>query len=131
MLADGHNWLGICKKKHNIPFKIKEIPFADKEEVRLWMLNNQLGRRNLTSDQLSYYHGLKYESLKNQRGGYSNVESKGQKELSTSERLAEDFKVSENTIKRDAKYTKGLYIIGDFNPELKLKILKGETKVKN
>ncbi|GAA0193445.1 hypothetical protein GCM10009122_56370 [Fulvivirga kasyanovii] len=128
VLIDGHNRLKICTK-HNIPFKSQELPFDSEEEVRLWMLNNQLGRRNLTPDQLSYYRGLKYHSLKHQRGGYENVQSKGQKEPSTSEKLAADFKVSESTIKRDAKFTQGLDIIGKSNPSLKLKILKGEIKV--
>lgn len=127
-LIDGHNRLRICRK-HNIPYQTKELSFKDKEEVRLWMLNNQLGRRNLNPDQLSYYRGLKYIAIKNQRGGYENVQSKGQKELSTAEKLALDFKVSESTIKRDAKYTQGLDIIGRSNPNLKLKILKGEAKV--
>ncbi|MBL6448228.1 hypothetical protein JMN32_18080 [Fulvivirga sp. 29W222] len=128
VLIDGHNRLKICTE-HNIPYKSKELPFENEEEARLWMLNNQLGRRNLTPDQLSYYRGLKYHSLKHQRGGYENVQSKGQKEPSTSEKLAADFKVSESTIKRDAKFTQGLDIIGKSNPALKLKILKGEIKV--
>ncbi|UII31966.1 hypothetical protein LVD17_27130 [Fulvivirga ulvae] len=128
VLIDGHNRLRICTK-HNIPFKSNELAFENEEEARLWMLNNQLGRRNLTPDQLSYYRGLKYHSLKHQRGGYENVQSKGQKEPSTSEKLAADFKVSESTIKRDAKFTQGLDIIGKSNPSLKLKILKGEIKV--
>ncbi|UII24644.1 hypothetical protein LVD15_15085 [Fulvivirga maritima] len=128
VLIDGHNRFRICKD-HNLEFKTKILSFKDEEEVKLWMLNNQLGRRNLTSDQLSYYRGLKYNSLKRHRGGYENVQSKGQKELSTSVRLADDFKVSESTIKRDAKFTSGLDIIGKSNPKLKLKILKGEVKV--
>ena len=128
VLIDGHNRFKICNK-HSISFDVKELKFNNEEEVRLWMLNNQLGRRNLTPDQLSYYRGLKYQSLKNQRGGYDNVQSKGQKEPSTSERLAGDFKVSESTIKRDAKFTQGLDIIGKSNPALKMKILKGDVKV--
>ncbi|UII23751.1 hypothetical protein [Fulvivirga ligni] len=128
VLVDGHNRFKICGE-HNLNFKSKILPFENEEEVKLWMLNNQLGRRNLTSDQISYYRGLKYNSLKRQRGGYDNVQSKGQKELSTSERLAEDFKVSESTVKRDAKYASGLDIIGKSNPRLKLKILNGEVKV--
>lgn len=128
ILIDGHNRLSICRK-HNLPFKTRNLKFSDKEEVKLWILNNQLGRRNLTPDQLSYYRGLKYLSVKKDRGGYENVKSKGQKDISTSERLAEEFKVSESTIKRDAKFTQGLDIIGNSNPALKLKILNGEVKV--
>jgi len=128
VLIDGHNRLRICKK-HNIPFEVRVLNFNDREEVKLWMLNNQLGRRNLTPDQLSYFRGLKYLSVKKQKGGYENVLSKGQKETSTSERLADEFKVSESTIKRDFKYTMGLDIIGRSNPKLKMKILNGEVKV--
>lgn len=129
VLIDGHNRYKICKK-HNIEFNIKELTFEGEEEVKLWMLNNQLGRRNLNPDQLSYYRGLKYLAIRGQRGGYENVQLKGQKELSTAERLASDFKVSESTIKRDAKYTQGLNIIGQSNPKLKAQILKGEVKIK-
>lgn len=45
-IVDGHNRYNICKKK-NIKFKSEEKKFKDKNEVILWMIDNQLGRRNL------------------------------------------------------------------------------------
>ena len=129
VLVDGHNRFKICQK-HQISFKIRKMAFHDIEEVRIWMVENQMGRRNLTPDQMSYYRGLKYLSLKKKKGGYDNVKSKGQNETSTSEILAVNFSVSESTIKRDARYAEGLSIIGKSNPKLKLKILTGETKIK-
>ena len=129
VLVDGHNRYDICTR-NKIKFEMQIKKFQDLEEVKEWMINNQLGRRNLTQDQISYYRGLKYESLKKKRGGYIYVESKGQNELPTSGKLAQEFKVSESTVKRDAKFASGLELIGKSNPKLKRKILSGEIKVK-
>lgn len=48
IIIDGHNRYQICKK-HNIPFEAKEIEFSNKDEVVIWMVKQQIGRRNLTS----------------------------------------------------------------------------------
>lgn len=45
-IVDGHNRYSLCTK-HNIPFKVQEKEFADKNAVILWMIDNQLGRRNI------------------------------------------------------------------------------------
>lgn len=47
VLVDGHNRYGICRK-HEIPFDVKERNFEDRNDAMMWMLRNQLGRRNLT-----------------------------------------------------------------------------------
>lgn len=129
VLIDGHNRFKICKK-NGVSFKIKKLSFKDLEEVKVWMIENQMGRRNLTPDQLSYYRGLRYLSLKKKKGGYDNVRLKGQIELNTSAVLAAQFNTSESTIKRDAKFAQGVEIIGRSNAKLKTKILTGLVKVK-
>ena len=68
ILLDGHNRYRICKK-HHIHFEVEEKSFNDEETARLWMINNQLGRRNLNAYQLSYYRGLKYLEEKKQKEG--------------------------------------------------------------
>jgi hypothetical protein len=128
IIVDGHNRYGICRK-NKLPFKIKQIAFKNLEDAKAWMIDNQMGRRNLTPDQLSYYRGVKYLALKKKRGGYDNVKSKGHNELTTSEMLANQFTVSESTVKRDAKFAQGLNIVGVSNPKLKNKILTGEARV--
>lgn len=50
ILLDGHNRLRICQK-HNIPFEIKEIELEDEAAAKIWILRNQLGRRNITREQ--------------------------------------------------------------------------------
>jgi hypothetical protein len=128
-LIDGHNRYNICSK-HNKSFSIKKLEFKNLEEVKLWMLNNQLGRRNLNPEQLSYYRGLKYLGLRRKQGGFDNVKSKGQNEPSTAQSLSKEFNVSESTIKRDAKFTEALEIIARSNPQLKNDILSGQEKFK-
>ena len=46
VIVDGHNRYAICRK-HEIPFAIQEKNFSSRDDAMLWMLRNQLGRRNL------------------------------------------------------------------------------------
>lgn len=46
VLVDGHNRYDICRK-HQLDFDIEIEPFEDRTQVILWMINNQMGRRNL------------------------------------------------------------------------------------
>ena len=50
VIVDGHNRYAICRK-HEIPFSIQEKDFSSRDEAMLWMLRNQLGRRNLNNYQ--------------------------------------------------------------------------------
>ena len=50
VIVDGHNRYAICRK-HGIPFSIQEKNFSSRDDAMLWMLRNQLGRRNLNSYQ--------------------------------------------------------------------------------
>lgn len=129
VLVDGHNRYQICSK-HDIPFKVRIIKFGSEEEAKDWMINHQLGRRNLNPDQLSYFRGLKYERMKKKRGGYDKVLSSGQSGDKTSEVLAREFNVSDRTILRDAEFAKGIEIIAKGNPKMKNDILLGRIKVK-
>lgn len=61
VIIDGHNRYTICRK-HDIPFPVQEKNFDTREEVMLWMLRNQLGRRNLNNYQRSEL-ALKFEPL--------------------------------------------------------------------
>jgi hypothetical protein len=45
-IVDGHNRYTIAQK-HNLPFPVKEMEFADEETAKEWIIMNQFGRRNL------------------------------------------------------------------------------------
>jgi len=47
-IIDGHNRYAICQK-HNIPYSVQRIPLASKTDAKIWIAENQLGRRNLTA----------------------------------------------------------------------------------
>lgn len=47
-LVDGHNRYALCKQ-HGIEYRITEREFDSREDVIIWIVNNQLARRNLTA----------------------------------------------------------------------------------
>lgn len=52
ILVDGHHRFEICTRL-DIPFQTVSMDFQDKEAAKIWMLHNQLGRRNLNDFQRS------------------------------------------------------------------------------
>ena len=50
VLVDGHNRYRICTER-SIPYKTVQKDFADRDAVKLWMMHNQLSRRNLNDFQ--------------------------------------------------------------------------------
>lgn len=128
ILVDGHNRFEICKK-NNLDFPFKELNFENEDGVLEWMAKNQLGRRNLTPEQISYFRGKRYLQERGKVG--ENV--KGQNDPShqgnTSERLAIEYSVSPKTIKRDALFAKGLDVIGEQAPDLRNEILQSKSNI--
>ena len=147
ILIDGHNRYAICQK-HHIDFKVHLMNFPSLEQVKFFMIDNQLGRRNLAPEQVSYLRGLRYLREKQEKGKYSRDNQKGQNDLyelddsnghsdngpeilgegqqTTANRLGKQFNVSEKTIKRDAAYAQGLEQLA---PAFKQDILSGKTKI--
>ena len=109
VIIDGHNRYAICRK-HDIPFSIQEKNFETREEVMLWMLRNQLGRRNLNSYQRSNL-ALKLEPLlaseaEERQGKRTDLGQNSARSSSmgrTSHKLAELAGVSHDTIKKVKK----------------------------
>ena len=50
ILLDGHNRYELCTT-HDIPFNVKQMEFDDRNDAKLWMMKNQLARRNLNDFQ--------------------------------------------------------------------------------
>ena len=142
ILVDGYNRYRIIKKiegeGRTVKYGVKYLEFPDLDAVKDWMLQNQLGRRNLTNEQRSYLRGLRYLREKAKHGG--DRKSSGQNDPMLkkdseeqgrfSEFLAKEFGVGEKTIRRDADFAKGLEMLGDVNPTLKSEMLAGRAKIK-
>lgn len=102
-IVDGHNRYDICIA-NDLKFKTTEMAFEDAEAVKMWMMENQLGRRNLNPARATYYRGTLYNMLK-QKDMAREPSPDGK---STSETLAARFGVSEHTIRRDGDIAKGI-----------------------
>src|SRR5690606_34026444 len=46
-LVDGHNRYHICAR-HNLPYRVEHRDFDSRSDVIVWMIRNQLARRNIT-----------------------------------------------------------------------------------
>ena len=129
VIVDGHNRHAICQK-HNIPFAVTEKEFSSREDAMLWMLRNQLGRRNLNSYQRSDLV-LKLEPLmaseaklrKGQRTDLGQNSAPGSQMGKTSHKLAEMAGVSHDTIKKVKKLNEAA------DEETKGKLRRGEVTV--
>ena len=63
-ILDGHNRYEICQR-HNLPFETYEIDgIEDREAAINWIIDNQLGRRNLTPEQASFLRGKRFNMEK-------------------------------------------------------------------
>lgn len=129
-LIDGHHRLQIIKK-HNIKnFPTKILKFEHKHEALNWIIENQLGRRNCTPESIAYYRGLRYRNEKLPHGG-DRKSNPHNGELNTSKILAKQYKVSQNTIQRDEKFTNAVdSIINIFHSPAKKKEVKNDLLTK-
>jgi len=137
VLIDGYNRFSIASK-HNIPFQVEHLEFDTREEVKIWIITNQVARRNLSLMQLSYFRGKHYnlEKLltKNAEGRNQHSEVCSQFDNKppqgrTASRLATHYGVASITIIRDSQLAQIIDKIGEISPEAKAKILSGEANI--
>ena len=140
ILIDGYNRYEICTN-HDIPFKTVNREFDSREEALIWIITNQVTRRNLTPKQLSYYRGLHYRAerkIVTNKSGKNQFSDKGEdepqnevqpKKLSTAEKLAGQYRVSKATIERDSKLANAIDVIAEISPEAMNKLLSGEVAI--
>jgi hypothetical protein len=123
VLIDGHNRYKICTE-NNLPFAVSIMKFQSLDDVISWMIDLQLGRRNMSPNEIAYYRGLKYNQEKKIEKT-DNFSATGAS-LKTSQKLAEQYGINEKTIRRDAEFAKG---VESLSPELKRDFLNGKVKV--
>ena len=143
-IADGHNRYSICKK-YNIEPVIGTLAYDTKEEVMRWMLDIQLGRRNLSPIQRiavaeKYRPIYESQALANKQAAMQ--EARKNNEKNKSEQFSENSSttVNENKIDVRAKlaktagvstdtYSKGKKILDSNNEILKQEVLSGEKSI--
>ena len=128
-LIDGHNRYKICTE-HNIAFQIVRREFADRNAAMLWMIRNQLGRRNLLpyvrSDLALKLKPVIAEIAKgNQRlsGGRGEKGLQISDNLNTQKEIAKAAGVSHDTIAKVEK------INAVASPEMKAELRNGNMSI--
>ena len=128
-LVDGHNRYEICKK-HGIPFKTIQKNFDSREDAILWMMQNQLSRRNLIAYQRSVI-ALQMESIIAKKAKAQQIRSTenrvlhncAKQAIDTREELAKIAGVSHNTIAKVKK------IETMATPEMKEQLRSGNLSI--
>ena len=134
VIVDGHNRYEICHE-HGIPFAVSEKQFESRDEALLWIITNQLGRRNLTSFQRGELV-LKFEPLLRAQARERQATSSGGAEPQlvqnsvqagnagrTQEQLARLAGVSHDTIHKVQKLTEAL------DDDTKQKLRRGAVSI--
>lgn len=115
-IIDGHNRVRIAKELGIESVPVTPMYFESEEEAKVWILRNQLGRRNITDQQRSLFVGQLYEERKKVVGA-----AKAAKEI------AEQEKRSERQVYRDAKVQEAFQTLPQ---ETKDKFISGDITAK-
>jgi len=107
-----------------------EVYLPDIEAAKDWIIKNQLGRRNLTEQEASYYRGKLYESRKRQGMRTDLTSGQNVPKLDTAEEIGKQYGVDGRTIKRDAEFSKSVdKVAAELGNEAKQAILSGQAGV--
>lgn len=140
-IIDGHNRWAIIQKHPEIPYKVKQMNFVDKWDAVAWMCRNQLGRRNLTKEQIAYIICQEYEAqsktvgapignenAKKQFGANHQIVSENKNPKTTREIIAESHGISQHEVKKSVEFGRGLDEAEKISPGIKNSVLSGEIK---
>ncbi|MCL2819510.1 MAG: hypothetical protein FWD38_01550 [Oscillospiraceae bacterium] len=143
ILIDGYNRYKIIGK-HDLPFFTVKMEFSSRDEVIIWIINNQVSRRNLSPSQLRFFRGLHYNAEKrlisnktgknqyNEVGGQNDHQPQSEQfQGKTADNLASHYNVSSKTIRRDAQIANTINAIGELSPDTKADIISGKTRISN
>ena len=126
VIVDGHNRYEIAQK-HNLSFQTKSYSFENEEKVKLWIIDNQFGRRNILPYTRSVL-ALKYKDIlakqakERQEKGTNQYTPKEDRVVpnsaqgKTTVQIAQKAKVGKATIQQAE------YIEANATPELKAKL---------
>ena len=136
-IVDGHNRYELCKK-HNIEYPIEELLLGDNAtiiDVMEWMINTQLGRRNLPPAQRlavmdKFKKKIQEQAKENMsiggssdKKGSPNGETLIQKKTHTDKEIAKMAGVGTGTVARFNK------VMNSDDEELKKKVLANEVSI--
>ena len=130
ILLDGHHRYELATQ-HGLDFAIVEMTFETEDDAILWVLQNQLARRNLTDEQRTLVLGRLYNQMKLARGRPAESE-KGEKfspfsgHHATSKYIASLHGVSDRTVHNAAEFAKAVDALAEIEPEAAARVVAGE-----
>lgn len=130
-IVDGHNRYRIVQEFPEIPFRVKDMDFADKWAAFEWMYRKQLGRRNLTDEQKTYMIGKINEARKNTAAFKGNQYTSGGCQSGADQNgriagiIADELGVGRRTVNRAAAFAKGVDAIREVSDEAAETVLRG------
>lgn len=115
-IVDGHQRYNICRE-HRIPFTYEEMDFNSESEAIVWIIKNQMARRNLSSFQrcemvLRFEPELKADAEQHRRDAISYYRSTG-KTLPANKRTRELLANMAGTSGRTLDRAKKIMTYGD------------------
>jgi hypothetical protein len=120
--------VSICQK-HQLPFDIKLISLSGMDAAKLWMIEHQLGQRNLIDEQGIYWIGKHYELEKKLQHRPGNNGTKVVP-LRTREEIGKRHRVSQQTVANAAQFTRAIDTIADnIGDGARTEILDGDLKL--
>ena len=133
IIIDGHTRYRICHE-YNIPFSYREMSFPSKERAKMWMIENQVARRNLSVFQrcviaLPFERAYKEEAEERRREKISEYRKTGKTvqnsvpSKKTQDALADLVGTSHDTIE------KVKYILKNGSDELKEEVSCGNISI--
>jgi len=129
MLLDGHHRYKIAQE-FGIEYKTIEVNLPDMDTAKEWIIKNQLGRRNLTEQEASYYRGKLYESRKRQGERTDLTSAQNVLKFNTAEEIGKEYGVSHMTVKRDAEFSKAVdKVANEIGEKAKEAILSGQASI--
>lgn len=140
VIVDGHNRYRVIKEHPEIPYRVKQMDFADRWAAIDWMCRKQLGRRNLTEAQQEYLMGKMKEARTKSVGapmGNTNAQKQlGQNdpiekkpEYGTAAAIGRELGVTTTAVKRAERFAKGVDAVRAVSPAAAEKILGGKAGV--
>ena len=139
ILVDGHNRLELWKEfngfNEEFEFKTQELQFGNGDNVKEWIIKNQLGRRNLSPGDFTLLVGQLYNQRKKSNGARGCKKLDQNEPASTAAAVAAETGVSPATVKRAGELAAKVEKIKQAEPELprreviaKAKKIVSETK---
>ena len=95
-IIDGHNRYAICQR-HGISFDVQKMHFRSNKEAELWIVENQLGRRNLTNV-MRIKLALRKEALLRGQARINRAGIQDSRPVHVRKAIAKEAGVSEQTV---------------------------------